>query len=299
MDSIAKLATEQTNDRSATLDQMSALEIVTLMNEEDRTVADAVQRALPAVSEAVERIVSSLSKGGRLFYVGAGTSGRLGVLDASECPPTFGTEPELVQALHAGGEAALVNAVEGAEDDFEAGAVDLKAAGLQAGDVVVGIAASGRTPYVAGALTFARELGAATVAMSCNAPAEISRLADTAIEVVTGPEVLMGSTRLKAGTAQKMVLNMISTATMVRLGKAYRNLMIDVKPTNVKLVDRACRILVQAANVEYEAASAALTLSGNRVKVALVMLKTGLTAEEATQRLDEAGGFAGRAVGEA
>lgn len=299
MDSIAKLATEQTNDRSATLDQMSALEIVTLMNEEDRTVADAVQRALPAVSEAVERIVSSLSQGGRLFYVGAGTSGRLGVLDASECPPTFGTEPEMVQALHAGGEAALVNAVEGAEDDFAAGAADLKVAGLQAGDVVVGIAASGRTPYVAGALTYARELGAATVAMSCNALAEISCLADTAIEVVTGPEVLMGSTRLKAGTAQKMVLNMISTATMVRLGKAYRNLMIDVKPTNVKLVDRACRILVQAANVEYEAASAALTLSGNRVKVALVMLKTGLSAEEAAQRLDEADGFAGRAVGEA
>jgi N-acetylmuramic acid 6-phosphate etherase len=299
MESIAKLATEQTNARSAHLDRMSALEIVTLMNEEDRTVADAVQQALPAIAEAVERIVGALSQGGRLFYVGAGTSGRLGVLDASECPPTFGTDPKLVQALHAGGEAALVNAVEGAEDDFDAGATDLKAVGLTAGDVVVGISASGRTPYVCGALTYAREIGAVTVALSCNSPAQMSDLADTAIEVVTGPEVLMGSTRLKAGTAQKMVLNMLSTATMVRLGKVYRNLMIDVKPTNVKLVDRACRILMQAANVDYETAAAALKAADNRAKVALVMLKTGLSAMEAERRLAEVGGFAGRAIGEA
>jgi N-acetylmuramic acid 6-phosphate etherase len=296
MESIAKLATEQTNEDTANLDQMNALEIVEAMNREDQSVALAVQAALPQIAQAVDRIAEALTNGGRLFYTGAGTSGRLGVLDASECPPTFGTDPILVQALHAGGEAALVNAIEGAEDDFEAGGEDLKQAGLKAGDVVVGIAASGRTPYVAGALTFAKGAGASTVALSCNSPAEISGLADVAIEVVTGPEVLMGSTRLKAGTAQKMVLNMLSTATMVRLGKAYRNLMIDVKPTNVKLVDRACRILMLATGVDYEKASQALQATNNQVKTALVMIETGLSAEEAQMRLDDVNGFARKAI---
>jgi N-acetylmuramic acid 6-phosphate etherase len=296
VESISKLQTEQTNENSANLDRMSALEIVTVINREDQSVAKAVEKALPEIARAVDVISKALAQGGRLFYVGAGTSGRLGILDASECPPTFGTDPELVQGLIAGGEAALVNALEGAEDDAAAGAQDLKKQQLSLLDVVVGISASGRTPYVAGALTYAKEVGAATVALSCNAPAEISGLADVAIEVVTGPEVLMGSTRMKAGTAQKMVLNMLSTASMVRCGKVYRNLMIDVRPTNVKLVDRATRILTLAADVDYETAAAALKAANNRAKVALVMLKTGLSAEEAETRLQEVNGFVRKAI---
>jgi N-acetylmuramic acid 6-phosphate etherase len=296
VESISKLQTEQTNENSANLDRMSALEIVTVINREDQSVAKAVEKALPEIARAVDVISKALAQGGRLFYVGAGTSGRLGILDASECPPTFGTDPELVQGLIAGGEAALVNALEGAEDDAAAGAQDLKKQQLSLLDVVVGISASGRTPYVAGALTYAKEVGAATVALSCNAPAEISGLADVAIEVVTGPEVLMGSTRMKAGTAQKMVLNMLSTASMVRCGKVYRNLMIDVRPTNVKLVDRATRILTLAADVDYETAAAALKAANNRAKVALVMLKTGLSAEEAQTRLQEVNGFVRKAI---
>ena len=293
---IARLATEQANERTANLDQMSAVEIVTAMNREDQTVAQAIEQALPQIARAVDLITDKLAGGGRLFYIGAGTSGRLGILDASECPPTFSTDPELVQGLIAGGEAALVNALEGAEDDFDAGRDDLQQADLTGHDVVVGIAASGRTPYVSGGLTYARQVGAGTVALSCNAPAEISQLAEVAIEVVTGPEVLMGSTRLKAGTAQKMVLNMLSTASMVRLGKVYKNLMIDVKPTNKKLVDRACRILMSAANAEYDTAAEALQAADNRVKVALVMIKTGLSADEAQNRLDQVSGFVRAAI---
>ncbi|TCP59232.1 N-acetylmuramic acid 6-phosphate etherase [Tumebacillus sp. BK434] len=296
MELISKLSTEQTNEQSANLDRLSALEIVTLINREDQTVALAVQQALPQIGAAVKAIAEALAKGGRLFYIGAGTSGRLGILDASECPPTFGTEATLVQGLIAGGDSALINALEGAEDDADAGAQDLRAANLTLLDVVVGIAASGRTPYVAGALTHAREIGAATIALSCNAPAEISQLADVAIEVVTGPEVLMGSTRLKAGTAQKMVLNMLSTASMVLNGKVYQNLMIDVKPTNIKLIDRATRILTMAADVDEDTAAAALKLADNRAKVALVMLKTGLGPQEAEARLQAVGGFVRRAI---
>lgn len=293
---IARLATEQANERTENLDQLSAVDIVTAMNREDQTVAQAIEKALPQIALAVDLITDKLAGGGRLFYIGAGTSGRLGILDASECPPTFSTDPDLVQGLIAGGEAALVNALEGAEDDFDAGADDLKKANLTGYDVVVGIAASGRTPYVAGGLAYARQLGAGTVALSCNAPAEISKLAEVAIEVVTGPEVLMGSTRLKAGTAQKMVLNMLSTATMVRLGKVYKNLMIDVKPTNKKLVDRACRILMSAAEVDYDTAAQALQAADNRVKVALVMIKTGLSADEAQKQLDQVSGFVRAAI---
>lgn len=291
MKSIAKLSTEGINERSANLDRLSALEIVTVMNQEDQTVALAVERALPAIAKGVERITKGLSQGGRLFYVGAGTSGRLGILDASECPPTFSTDPNLVQGLIAGGAAAMINAEEGAEDDFQAGARDLRGMGLTADDVVVGISASGRTPYVAGALTFARKIGAGSIALSCNAPAEMSEIAEVAIEVPTGAEVLMGSTRLKAGTAQKMVLNMLSTGSMVRLGKVYQNLMVDVKPTNVKLVDRACRILMAGAGVGYDEAAVALKSANQRVKIAMVMLKTGLSAEEAEARLGAVNGF--------
>ncbi|KEO83468.1 N-acetylmuramic acid-6-phosphate etherase [Tumebacillus flagellatus] len=293
---MAKLATEQTNAQSDTLDQMNALEIVMLMNREDRTVAESVEAALPRIAEAVDRIVERLRRGGRLLYIGAGTSGRLGVLDASECPPTFGIESDVVVGLVAGGMDAVVEAREGAEDDADAGAYDLRKQGLSADDIVVGLSASGRTPYVAGALTCAKDAGAGTIALSCNSDAEISKLADVAIEVPTGPEVLMGSTRLKAGTAQKMILNMLSTAVMVRLGKAYGNLMIDVKPTNVKLVDRACRMLMNATGVDHETAETALQAAGRRAKVALVMLKTESTVEEAERRLEAANGFARLAI---
>ncbi|MBL0388617.1 N-acetylmuramic acid 6-phosphate etherase [Tumebacillus sp. ITR2] len=298
MESIAKLATEQTNAQSDTLDQMNALEIVMLMNREDRTVADSVSAALPRIAEAVDRIVERLRRGGRLLYIGAGTSGRLGVLDASECPPTFGIEADVVVGVVAGGLDALVEAQEGAEDDADAGAYDLRKHALGAHDIVVGLSASGRTPYVAGALNFAKSVGAGTVALSCNEGAEISGNADVAIEVATGPEVLMGSTRLKAGTAQKMVLNMISTAVMVRLGKAYGNMMIDVKPTNIKLVDRACRMLMNATGVDHATAETALTSAGRRAKVALVMLKTGCDVAEAERRLEVANGFARLAIEE-
>ncbi|PWK15626.1 N-acetylmuramic acid 6-phosphate etherase [Tumebacillus permanentifrigoris] len=298
MESIAKLATEQTNAQSDTLDRMSALEIVQLMNGEDRTVAEAVAQEVPRIAAAVDQIADRLRRGGRLLYLGAGTSGRLGVLDASECPPTFGIEADLVVGVVAGGPDAVVEAREGAEDDSDAGATDLQSHRLTAADIVVGLSASGRTPYVAGGLRYAKQVGAGTVALSCNQGAEISALAEVAIEVSTGPEVLMGSTRLKAGTAQKMVLNMLSTAVMVRLGKAYGNLMIDVKPTNVKLVDRACRMLMTAAGVEYETASAALQASGRRAKVALVMLKTSCSVDEAERRLQAADGFARAAIEE-
>ncbi len=296
MEPLDHLTTERENDKSAELDEMSALEIVTLMNEEDRTVAEAVRKALPAIAEAVEAIVASFKAGGRLIYAGAGTSGRLGVLDASELPPTFGLDPSRAVALLAGGRDAVFQAKEGAEDDAEAGRRDLQGIRLESRDAVVGISASGRTPYVIGALEYAKEIGAKTISLSCNRPARMSSIADVAIEVETGPEVLTGSTRLKAGTAQKMVLNMLSTAAMVRLGKTYKNLMVDVKPTNEKLVDRARRILMKATGVSYEEADRALKAADLQVKVALVMIQTGSTAEEARARLEAAGGFVRAAV---
>lgn len=296
MESLENLTTERENDKSVGLDEMSPLEIVTLMNAEDQTVAHAVSQALPAIAEAVEAIVASFKAGGRLIYVGAGTSGRLGVLDASELPPTFGVDPSMAVALLAGGRNAVFQAKEGAEDDAEAGERDLRGIHLENRDAVVGISASGRTPYVIGALQYAKQIGAKTVALSCNRPSRMSSIADVAIEVVTGPEVLTGSTRLKAGTAQKMVLNMLSTAAMVRMGKTYKNLMVDVKPTNEKLVDRARRILMKATGVSYKEADRALKAADNQVKVALVMIQTGSTAEEARARLKEADGFVRAAV---
>ncbi|MFS8513650.1 MAG: N-acetylmuramic acid 6-phosphate etherase, partial [Planifilum fulgidum] len=274
MEQLEHLTTERENEKSVGLDEMSPLEIVTLMNEEDRTVAEAVSKALPAIAEAVEVIVASFKAGGRLIYAGAGTSGRLGVLDASELPPTFGLDPSRAIALMAGGREAVFQAKEGAEDDAEAGRRDLQGIRLEARDAVVGISASGRTPYVVGALRYAKEIGAKAISLSCNRGSRMSSVADVAIEVVTGPEVLTGSTRLKAGTAQKMVLNMLSTAAMVRLGKTYKNLMVDVKPTNEKLVDRARRILMKATGVSYEEADRALKAADLQVKVALVMIQT-------------------------
>lgn len=296
---LARLVTEQPNPATSTLDVLDAREICRLINEEDHKVAPAVAQHLDAIAVAVERIAQALRRGHRLFYVGAGTSGRLGVLDAAECPPTFGTDPETVQGIIAGGPPALTRAVEGAEDDVEAGRRDLQARGVGAGDVVVALSASGRTPYCLGALEAAREAGAFTVAVTCNPGSAMGRVADLAIEVVVGPEVLAGSTRMKAGTAQKMVLNMLSTGAMVRLGKCYGNLMVDVRPTNEKLVERARRIIMQAVGCDYETAADLLARSGNRVKLAIVMGATGLDVETARRRLDEHGGFVRRVLEEA
>ncbi|HEY8744758.1 MAG TPA: N-acetylmuramic acid 6-phosphate etherase [Chloroflexota bacterium] len=284
------LSTEHANPASAMLDSLSALEIVRLMNAEDRLVPDAVASQLPVIAAAVDVITVRLRDGGRLFYVGAGTSGRLGALDAAECPPTFGTPPDLVQALIAGGPAALTRAVEGAEDDADAGRRDLLAARAGSGDVVVGLSASGRAPYVLGALAAARHLGAATVGICCTADSAFTGHCDLLIAPVVGPELLTGSTRLKSGTAQKLVLNMLSTATMVQLGKCYGNLMVDLRATNGKLRDRAARIVSSITGRNYAEAWSALEAAEFDTKVAIVMLKASLSREDAQCRLETNGG---------
>lgn len=286
-----QLTTERRNARTADLDDLPVTDLLLLMNDEDARVAPAVRAVVPQVAQAVAAVVAAFEAGGRLVYAGAGTSGRLGVLDAVECPPTFGTDPAQVVGLIAGGERAIMRAVEGAEDDPDLAARELTALGLRAHDVLVGVAASGRTPYVIGALDHARAVGAATVSIACNPQAAISRHADVAIEVDAGPEVLTGSTRLKAGTAQKLVLNMISTAAMVRSGKVYGNLMVDVRPTNDKLVDRARRIVVEATGCDETAAAAALAAADGHAKTAIVSVLAGCDAAEARRRLEEAGGF--------
>jgi N-acetylmuramic acid 6-phosphate etherase len=290
--------TEQRNAASKNLDRMTAMEIARLMNREDRKVALAVAREIPAIARAVETIVSGIRKGGRLFYVGAGSSGRMGVLDAAECRPTFGVSPKLVQALIAGGRRAITGAVEGAEDSVRNAERDLREKKLTRNDVVVGISASGTTPYVLGAIRFARKRGAATVAITSNRRMPLARLAKIVIAPEVGPEVVTGSTRLKAGTAQKMVLNMLSTAAMARLGHVYENLMIDVTLTNEKLADRGLRILAEASGKNLSAAKHALRTAGHNMRVALVMLKLGIGAGEAKRLLARAGGNLRRAVGE-
>ncbi len=277
--------TEQRNPASKNLDRMTAMEIVRLMNREDRKVAIAVGRESAAIARAVDAVVDGIRKGGRLIYVGAGTSGRMGVLDAAECPPTFGTSPKLVVALIAGGRRAITRAVEGAEDSERNGERDLRAKKLARNDVVVGIAASGTTPYVVGALKYARRLGAVTVAVTSNLRMPVGRLAKIVIAPEVGPEVLTGSTRLKAGTSQKMVLNMLSTAVMARLGHVYENLMIDMMLTNEKLAERALRILAEASGKRVSAADHALRAAGHDLRVALVMLKLRIGAAEAKKRL--------------
>lgn len=290
MEKLEELTTELPNEETQQLDRLSVREILRLMNEEDKKVPFTVERVLDQVADAVELIAASLENGGRLFYFGAGTSGRLGILDASECPPTFGTDPELVQGVIAGGPAAMVRAIEGAEDSPELGRQDVHTYGVKAGDVVVGIAASGRTPYVIGALREARRLNAATIALSCNEHAVIDAFADVAINVVVGPEVLTGSTRLKAGTAQKLVLNMLTTATMIKLGKVYGNLMVSVQATNVKLRERVKRIVMEVTGASYAEAERLAELANGDAKTAIVMKLTGRGAEEARRLLDEAGG---------
>jgi N-acetylmuramic acid 6-phosphate etherase len=289
---------EQRNGTSKNLDRMSALEIVRLMNREDRKVAVAVGRELPAIARAVDAIADAIRNGGRLIYAGAGSSGRMAVLDAAECPPTFGTSPKLVQALIAGGRRAVTGAVEGAEDSLANAERDLREAKLRRRDVVVGITASGTTPYVLAALKFARKLGATTVAITVNTRTPVARLAKILIAIEVGPEVLTGSTRLKAGTAQKMVLNMLSTAAMARLGHVYENLMIDVKPSNHKVSERILRILAEASGKSLSASEHALRQSGHNLRTALVMLKLGVDARAAKVKLARAKGDLREALGE-
>src|SRR5712692_10609460 len=290
--------TEKRNAASRNLDRMTAVEIVRLMNREDRKVAVAVRRELPAIARAVDAIVSGTRRGGRLIYVGAGSSGRMGVLDAAECPPTFGTSPKLVQALIAGGRRAITRAVEGAEDSERNGEQDLRAKRLTRKDVVVGIAASGTTPYVVGALRYARRLGATTVAVTSNLRMPVGRVAKIVIAPEVGPEVLTGSTRLKAGTSQKMVLNMLSTGVMARLGHVYENLMIDMMLTNEKLAERALRMLAEASGKNVSAAEHALRAGGHDLRVALVMLKLRIGAAEAKKKLKDVSGDLRKALAE-
>ncbi|HEY4710860.1 MAG TPA: N-acetylmuramic acid 6-phosphate etherase [Candidatus Acidoferrales bacterium] len=282
--------TEQRNSRSRGLDQRSTLDILRVINREDSTVAESVRRELPHIARAVDAIAKSLEHGGTLFYIGAGTSGRLGVLDASECPPTFGTPPRMVRAIIAGGDRALRHPIEGAEDSAANGARDLRRAGLLGRDVVVGIAASGSTAYVLGALAFARQKGAVTIGLTSNPRSPVARRAKISIAPDTGPEAIAGSTRMKAGTAQKMVLNMLSSAAMVRIGRIYGNWMVHVALTNQKLRRRGARILEEAAGVSPSTAEHALRQAGHNLPAALVMLKTGSSAREARQRLAAAGG---------
>jgi N-acetylmuramic acid 6-phosphate etherase len=277
---------------------MSALEIVRLMNREDRKVAVAVGRELPAIARAVDAIVDAIRNSGRLIYAGAGSSGRMAVLDAAECPPTFGTSPKLVQALIAGGRRAVTGAVEGAEDSLANAERDLRETKLTRRDVVVGITASGTTPYVLAALKYARRLGAKTVAITVNPHTPVARLAKILIATEVGPEVLTGSTRLKAGTSQKMVLNMLSTAAMARLGHVYENLMVDVKPSNQKVSDRILRILAEASGKSLSASEHALRQSGHNLRLALVMLKLDVEAQEAKIKLADAKGDLRAALGE-
>ena len=287
---LADLLTEQRNPASAGIDGRSTAEVLKIINEENQKVAPAVATEIPQIARAVDQIVEAIRNGGRLFYAGAGTSGRLGILDAAECPPTFHVAPEVVQGIIAGGDAALARSTEASEDDPEAGKQDLVNRGVTKRDVLLGIAASGRTPYVLGAVAHARSLGAATVGISCTPDSELARAVDIAITPLTGPEVIAGSTRMKAGTATKLVLNMISTAVMIRLGYVYGNLMVNVEPRNSKLRDRARRIIAEAAAVSLERAGELLAEAGGNVKVAIVMSRLAVDRAGAESRLAAAGG---------
>ncbi|GAB3897365.1 N-acetylmuramic acid 6-phosphate etherase [Microbispora bryophytorum subsp. camponoti] len=294
--SLAALATEQSDPRFSGIDTLPTEEIARLMNAADAAVPAAVGRAVPAITAAVDAIAARMADGGRLLYVGAGTSGRLAVLDASECPPTFGTHPDLVQGIIAGGEAALVRSVEGAEDDAEAGAAVIRGKHVGPLDSVVGISASGRAPYVVAAVEQARRLGALTVGLACNTGTPLARAADHAVEVIVGPEVVTGSTRLKAGTAQKLVLNMISTITMIRSGRTYGNFMVDVVPSNSKLVDRAARIVSDITGTQVPRAQEVLESAGRDVKTAVVMIERGVGADDARALLAAHGNRLGPAL---
>jgi N-acetylmuramic acid 6-phosphate etherase len=293
---LKSMSTETRNQNTMNLDTMSPLEVITVMNQEDAKVPEAIKPALPNIAQCVSWAIESIEAGGRIVYMGAGTSGRLGVLDAVECPPTFGVAPEVVVGLIAGGEKAFVKAVEGAEDSRQLGHDDLVDIGLQKRDIVIGIAASGRTPYVLGGLAYAQEVGCHTVAISCNPGSAIGQAAELAIEVVPGPEVLTGSTRLKSGTCQKLILNMISTATMVGCGKAYQNLMVDVMQTNEKLVVRAQNIVMEATGCDRETATEKIAIAGGSAKTAITMILADCDLEEAQERLAKAKGHVREAI---
>ncbi|AMB98153.1 N-acetylmuramic acid 6-phosphate etherase [Aerococcus urinaeequi] len=288
---INQLTTEKRNPNTMHLDQMSVGQVLELMNKEDQQVPEVIAEALGQIEAAVETIIQSLKAGGRLIYFGAGTSGRLGVLDAAECVPTFGVSPDLVVGLIAGGDKAMVEAVEGAEDSLTLAEEDFKKLNLNANDTVVGIAASGRTPYVIGGLQYAQSIGAKTVSIACNKEAKISGYAQIPIEVDCGPEILTGSTRLKAGTAQKLILNMLSTVSMIGIGKVYQNLMVDVQATNEKLEERSKRIIMAATECSYEEAASYFEAANHKVKVAIVMILTNLDATEASLKINAANGF--------
>lgn len=296
MDELSKLTTEMRNERTMHIDRMSTSDILTAINNEDMTVAHRVQQVLPEIEKAVDIVCSALKQGGRLIYVGAGTSGRIGNMDAVECPPTFSTRPDLVQAVMAGGSQAVEQAVESAEDNQQLGARDLEMRGLKAVDVVLGIAASGRTPYVIGALKHARAAGAAAIALTSNANSEMSAYADVSIEVVTGPEVITGSTRMKAATAHKLVLNMITTTAMIKMGKVYENLMVDLKVSNHKLQKRARNIVCAITGVSAAEAERILISAHYQVKPAIMMIKTGVDYVKAAALIDEAAGFVRGAI---
>jgi len=289
--------TEERNPLTRDIDTLSTLDMLNLINTEDQKVALSVRDELPNIAAAVDAITVRMQRGGRLIYIGAGTSGRLGVLDASECPPTFGTNPELVVGLIAGGPPALMEAVEGAEDDQELGAAEIAELAINKNDSVIGIAASGRTPYVVGGLQEAKKRRALTICIVCNRPSPLEKLAQIGITPVVGPEVISGSTRLKAGTAQKLVLNMISTAVMIRLGKIYTNLMVDVQPTNAKLRQRARRIVAEATGLDLKLATEILSLCNGEVKTAIVAVLAGISPELARIRLHETVGNVRKAIG--
>ena len=287
LQTLSTLITEQRNPNSMNVDSLSALEIVQLMNEEDKQVPLAIEKCLPQIAQAVERIVAAFQQGGRLVYIGAGTSGRLGVLDASECPPTFGVSPEMVKGIIAGGERALRHPIEGAEDSKTQAVVDLQTIQFSSRDVLVGIAASGRTPYVTGALEYAKSLGSVTVSIASNPNSAMANIVDIAIDTVVGPEVLTGSSRLKSGTAQKLVLNMLTTASMILMGKCYQNLMVDVQASNEKLKARAIRIVMQATDCDKALAEETLKLADQNAKLAIMMILSGLARAQAEALLEK------------
>ena len=287
LQTLSTLITEQRNPNSMHVDSLSALEIVQLMNDEDKQVPLAIKKCLPQIAQAVERIVSAFQRGGRLVYIGAGTSGRLGVLDASECPPTFGVSPEMVKGIIAGGERALRHPIEGAEDSKAQAVVDLQTIQFSSKDVLVGIAASGRTPYVIGALEYAKGLGSVTVSIASNPNSAMANIVDIAIDTVVGPEVLTGSSRLKSGTAQKLVLNMLTTASMILMGKCYQNLMVDVQASNEKLKARAIRIVMQATDCDKALAEETLKQADQNAKLAIMMILSGLDRAQAEALLEK------------
>ena len=293
---LGKLTTESRNQNTLDIDKVSTIEMLQKINEEDKKVAIAVEKEIPQIANVIDRTVERMQNGGRLIYIGAGTSGRLGILDASECPPTYGVSEELVQGVIAGGTEAIFRAQEGAEDSKELAVKDLKERNLNENDIVVGIAASGRTPYVIGGLEYANEIGALTVSVTCNKDSEVSKCAKISIAPVVGPEVVTGSTRLKSGTAQKLVLNMLSTGSMIKLGKVYGNLMVDVQTTNEKLVERAKKIVSEATGLNIEESTKVLNETNFDVKLAIFMVLSNLDKEEAKSKLDEAKGYIAKAL---